>query len=193
MADEKKNDQVVEQNKEAAPTQASPSPAPAKKKGDKKKIIIIVIAVILVIGIAGIAMNNNKSSDNGSSSSDSSSATAQASKNQKYTVTIDDAKVTKEYGKDYVVVTFTFTNNSSEETMIGTAITPSVYQNGVELSLGYTSDSDSTTTLNKVQPGATATFSRAYQLNDTTSDVQVKVTEWAYKGDVLAEKTFNIG
>lgn len=195
MADEKKNDQVVEQNKEAAPTQASPSPAPATKKGDKKKIIIIVIAVILVIGIAGIAMNNNKSSDNGSSSSDSASATAQASKtDSRYNVTIDSARTATEYGKKIIIVTYTFTNNSDKETSFTVAIGDKAYQNGVQLSRAVSSSADTQKALSNIQPGVTVTLEEAYQLDDS-SEVTVKCTDqfdFSSKDEVLAEKNFSV-
>ncbi|MEY8437802.1 DUF5067 domain-containing protein [Atopobiaceae bacterium 24-176] len=140
------------------------------------------------------------SSPDSQSASDQSSATAEqaapAESGSKYAVTIDGAKVVKTYDdKDAVAVTFTFTNNSDEAEAFGTATSVTVYQDGVEQEIAMPADNPENygNSMSKVKPGASITVDGVYGLANTTSPVEVEVTElFDLDRTVLAEKTFNL-
>ena len=98
-------------------------------------------------------------------------------------------------GGDAVCITFTFTNNSDEAEAFGTATRVTVYQDGVQQDTAIPADSPANygNVLNKVKPGASITVDSVYALANTTSPVEVEVTElFDLDQTVLAEKTFNL-
>lgn len=110
-----------------------------------------------------------------------------------YAVTIDGCRVTEDYqGNPAVVVTYTFANNSDEAKSFMVALSPKVFQNGVELNTAIGSDWDSEKYMSDVKPGASTTVEMGYELEDM-SDVTVEVEELFSWDDVLlAEQTFSL-
>ncbi len=111
-----------------------------------------------------------------------------------YAVTIDNARVTTDYdGNPAVVITYSFTNNSNETQSFATACNETVYQNGVECSMGFGTDYDSSGYMQKVKPGATTSCELLYNLQDTTTPIDVEVEEFLSFGDeLLAQKSFTL-
>ncbi len=111
-----------------------------------------------------------------------------------YVVSIDNARVTTDYdGNPAVVITYTFTNNSDETQSFATACNETVYQNGVECSMGFGTDYESGGYMQKVKPGATSSCELLYNLQDTTSPVDVEVGElFSFGDELLAQKTFTL-
>ena len=96
-----------------------------------------------------------------------------------YTCVIKDAYQTTDYeGNDAVVVTFDFTNNSTEAISFDVALYATVYQDGVELDYAYIGDDEiDNSSYTDIKPGTTLEVCEAYELRNTTSDIEVEVEE----------------
>ncbi len=133
---------------------------------------------------------------NGQGSQEQQAQQAEPAEDAPYQVTIDSAQVVKTYdGGDAVCITFTFTNNSDEAEAFGTATRVTVYQDGVEQEIAMPAESPANygNSMSKVKPGASITVDNVYALANTTSPVEVEVTElFDLDQTVLAEKTFNL-
>lgn len=156
-------------------------------------------AAVLALSLGACGSSNSASSgstDQGTDAAQAETADAEPAADAKYAVTIDNAKLIKDYeDKDAVRVTYTFTNNSDEAEMFSSAVNPTVYQDGVELSMAIGKDSSDNVgnNANKVKPGGTITVDLDYELSNTTSPVEVEVTElFDFNQTVIAEKTFNL-
>ena len=108
-----------------------------------------------------------------------------------YYIKIVSAEKGKDYGgKDVIVVTYEWTNNSDEEKMFSTAFTAKAYQNGIECVSAYLVDGvDSQKTLANIKPGTSMEVKEAYELNDS-SEVLVEVGEWLGFDNTKVEKKF---
>lgn len=110
-----------------------------------------------------------------------------------YAVTLDSATgVTTYDGKPAIAVTYTFANNSDKATMPGAAVLVKAFQNGVELETGIVSGLDSGSYTNELKPGASASCTQAYVLQDQ-SDVTVEAKELlSFSDELLASKVFTV-
>lgn len=112
-----------------------------------------------------------------------------------YAVTIDSARIAKNYeNKDCLVVDFSFTNNSDSNQSFASAMIATAFQNGVQIdsTVGiYEDSSDVTDTEYKMlQPGATAKVTKAYILVSQTP-VDIEVSEFLGNGTVT-KRTFDL-
>ena len=115
-----------------------------------------------------------------------------------YRVEIKDYRLAKDAdGKDLVIVKYGFTNNSEESAAFVYALTYEAFQNGIGLtevmeesieSADY-SDADQ---LREIKGGTSLDVEVAYELSDTTTPVDVEVTELISFSDKKVTKTFNI-
>lgn len=98
-------------------------------------------------------------------------------------------------GKDTVMVTYEWTNNSDEATSFAGAFMPYVYQNGVSLDVAIYTQSpagyDPQSELSQVQPGSSSTVTVAYTLDDS-SPVQVEVEGLALYHGPKVTHTFQL-
>ena len=98
-----------------------------------------------------------------------------------YVVEIKSAVVTQDYdGNPAVVITYSWTNNSAETVTPMSAVTASVFQNGVGMESTYVSDEsiyNSDLYWTEVRPGTTIDVQEAFILNDTTAPIEVEVAE----------------
>lgn len=169
------------------------------KKPFYKKPWFIILAVIIVIGIIAAAAGgggSDSSSTNSNQTGDTKSAgqAEQAEVKTDYPVTIDGAEVTKDsyQGKDVIVVTYTWTNNSDKATSFTIALNAQAYQNGVELETSLFTDGAEVGDLRDVKPGTTSTVKIAYELADT-SEVEVEVKEqFSLNDEIIASQKFAV-
>ena len=169
-----------------------------KKHIAKKAVAGSMVAALALVGCLCLAGCGG--SDGSSSGSGDSGEAAQEQEEQEpavdsdYQVSIDGARLTEDYeGNQAIVITYTWTNNSDENTSFGVACNETVFQNGVELEVTVAADDsiDSGKYLAEVQPGATTTVDMVYALEDE-SEVEVEVTELVSLVDtVLASATFD--
>lgn len=115
-----------------------------------------------------------------------------------YEVVIKSAKVTKDYhGDPAVIITYEFTNNSDETKAWYTAISDKAFQNGVELDTAFIStsnkDYNSSNSTKEIKPDATITVQQAFKLDDTSSNVEIEVSQWlSWNDDEVITKTFSL-
>ena len=164
------------------------------------KLGAVACASLLVLSLGACGSSSNSDSN----SADTSSAASQEQQAQQaepaqdspYQVSIDNAQVVKAYDDaNAICLTFTFTNNSDEAQAFGTATSVTVYQDGVEQEIAMPAESPANygNSMSKVKPGASITVDNVYALANTTSPVEVEVTElFDLDQTVLAEKTFNL-
>lgn len=161
----------------------------------------IVTGVVVCSMIAGGLALFGCSSDEGQKPSSDEGQLQEAAQQEavqtEYPVTIDACAVTSDYqGNPAIVVTYTWTNNSSDPQMFEVAIDDKAFQNGVELSFATISVADQTydmqASFKEVQPGATQTVYQAFLLDDQ-SDVTVQCQELiSFSDEILAEASFSV-
>lgn len=156
-------------------------------------VVIVVIALIGSVGGGDEPTTNTGDTQNGVIET----TVANASKLGSYEVEIKNARLTTNYeGKPVVVVTYGFTNNSSEPAAFFLSVEEGVYQNGVGLEKAYVlNDNDPYDEANQnkeIKSGVTIDVDVAYLLNDTETDVDVEVKEFMSFSDDMITKTFSI-
>ena len=162
------------------------------------KKIRIVLSVMLVAMFALFAMGSGDDSttvDQGSGSVGGSQAEENIGD---YSVEIMSCRLAKDYsGKDVVIVKYLFKNVADDDAVsFMFAFDDNVYQNGVGLngafvlddSANYSSDNQT----KEIKKGASIEVEVAYELNDTTSDIEVEVEELFSFDDTVIKKTFSI-
>lgn len=149
--------------------------APKKKrKGCLIAVIIVaVIAILLGIGIFGGGDTPEKAEgDIGS-----------------YNVVVKDHFFAENYeDQKVIVVTYTFTNNSTVDMSYEVAIYDQCFQNGIELNKEFLVDSDDYDTDNSsktIKPGNSIDVQQAYILNDEETTIDVEISEFLGFGDPI--------
>lgn len=98
-----------------------------------------------------------------------------------YTVEIQSATITQDYeGNPAVVIDYSWTNNSSETTSPLFSVTTAVFQDGVGLESALITDDsvyDSRMHMADVRPGTTIEVQEAFSLYNTTSPIEVEITQ----------------
>lgn len=155
-----------------------------KKKKKKKKWIIIAIVAIVVILLVAITSGGSEDSDNQSAGTDSSSSVSAQSDEKPegtigdYVCTVKEAKLCKDYmGKNAVMITYNFTNNSSDSISFDTALEDKVYQDGIALEIAILDDDTDIFDVD-IKPGITKEVKKAYVLRDTKTQLEVEIGEW---------------
>lgn len=109
-----------------------------------------------------------------------------------YTVEIESATITKDYAGDpAVAITYSWTNNSSETTSPLFSVSTAVFQDGVGLESALITDDsvyDSSMHMADVRPGTTIEVQEAFSLYNTTSPIEVEITESFTLGNPLESK-----
>lgn len=180
--------------------------AEEKQRKKKKKLIIfgVVAAVIvffIVVGSLG-GSDENKPAQ-GNSPENSTQAVNAVQENKKddiigdFGCKVKSAKPCKDSnGKNAVIVTYEFTNNSNEAMSFASALTDFVYQNDVELEIATLDEkndiADDSDALAEVEPGATKEIKKAYVLNDDSTSLKVEIVEAFSLNDEKITKTVNI-
>lgn len=156
----------------------APAEKPKKKKKKGKFIILAIIALLALIIFSPSGEEPEKAiGDIGD-----------------YNVVIKDHFFDENYdNKKVIVVTYTFTNNSSVDTSYDVAIFEQCFQNGIELEKEFFSmDIDNYNTDNKsktVKPGVSLDVQQAYILNDEETTIDVEIEEFLGFSDPI---TFTI-
>nr|WP_162612674.1 DUF5067 domain-containing protein [Flavonifractor sp. An135] len=97
-----------------------------------------------------------------------------------YHVEIKDATLSSDYeGNPAIIVTLSWTNNSEETTSAMLAVNTTAFQDGVELEMAIMMDEnyDGESSMKDVRPGTTLDVQYAYVLSNTTSPIEIEVSE----------------
>lgn len=114
-------------------------------------------------------------------------------------IEILDTKVINSYGKNVVLVSLLFKNNSDENKSFNYTADVKVFQSGIELesSIMKCSWYDSNYEDNgdvEIKPGVTVTVNKCFLTNDVSSDVEVNVEAWMFSSLYKKlNKTFKLG
>lgn len=173
---------------------------PAKPKKKKTGLIIGIVAVIAVIAIIGsIGGGGDKKTDTSSSADTSAStsaavATTEKKADAKFVVKLGETKVIKDYeGKPTLLVNYSFTNNSDKKQSFMVAIKDAAFQDGIGLNDAITmgNEYDSELQMKEIMPGKTLNVQAAYVLDDTTTPVEIQISELISFDDELID-TFTV-
>lgn len=116
----------------------------------------------------------------------------------KYSVVIDSCRIAKDYeGKPVVIVKYIYSNiSNSDPTAFFIAFDDNVFQSGVGLNSAYVLDDSANYSADnqtkEIKAGATLEVEVAYELNDTTTDIEVEVSELFSFNNTVISKTFTI-
>ena len=164
-----------------------------------KKFSLLLTAV-LVIAFALFALGSGETApevkDQGSAGIAAATTTPGAI--GKYSVQIDSCRLAKDYeGDPVVIVKYIYSNVSdSNPTAFYIAFDDNVFQDGVGLNSAYVlSDNANYSSDNQtkeIKAGATLEVEVAYELNDTTTDIEVEVKELFSFDNTVITKTFSI-
>lgn len=155
-----------------------------------KKFTAVLLAALMAFSMAACSSESG-SSEQAEDPKDSGTL-------GEYEVVIKDCEVTQDYdGKDAVVITYEFTNNSDDAASFDVAMMAKAFQDGVELE--YTSvytDEESLEAVDddcmkSIKPGTSLEVKTARALDNMSSPVEVEVEEFLGNGDKLV-KTFDI-
>lgn len=148
------------------------------------KKVAVLMAAVLSLALWGCGGSSSSSSSDSSSNKETQEEQVveqpkeeEKQADSKIAVSIDGATLGQDYdGNPAVIVTYTFTNVSSEnaENFL-TACYAQVYQNGVECELAFVPDLEGDSSTN-VKAGASYTLQQAYTVTDT-SPIEVEVRE----------------
>lgn len=174
-----------------------------KKKKKKKKLIIlgVVIAVIIIV-IAAASGSGSNDDTNTSSNEKTTVSSVDAEKKETDENTIGDfkcvvkgAKLTKDWeGKDAVLITYEFTNNSDSPISFDGALDDKLYQDGIELESAILSNDEEAKLIDAVdlKPGITKEVKKAYSLRNKKSEIEVEIQEVFSFSDDMIKTTINL-
>lgn len=165
---------------------------------EMKKVNLLLLTVLIIALFAAFAMGSGEEPtvDQGSGSASTESKVEGAIGD--YAVVIDSCRLAEDFeGSPVVIVKYIFTNVSDDDAAaFFTTFEEHVYQNGVSLNEAYFLDdsaqysSDNQT--KEIKKGASIEVEIAYKLNDTTTDIEVEVTEFISFNDAKITKSFSI-
>lgn len=154
--------------------------------------IINIVLTVILYAIMGAAMFGGLTDDNGgnadssySEQADENSVTADSQKTNSgttvgdYGCVVKGAEMAKNYdGKDAIIITYEFTNNSDSAQSFDVALSDELYQNGVGLETAIFIDDAETDGFDvKIQPGVTKEVRKGYILQDTSTPIEVEISE----------------
>lgn len=181
MADNNFENQTNNNDVQAAVTAALDE---EKKKKKKKKLIIIAVVAFVIILIAVIASGGSDDSSSEDSNASAVTSAVSAESEEKANDTVGDykcvvkgAKLCKDWtGKDAVLITYEFTNNSDSAVSFDVALDARAYQDGVGLETAIL-DEDTDYLDVDIKPGVTKEVKKAYNLRDTSTEIEIEVSE----------------
>lgn len=152
--------------------------------------IIVVVLIGIVILFSGGNDSNNETTLN--ESANAIKTTSSQTEINGYQCEILSAELGKKTydNKPTIIITYKFTNNSLNSSSFYTAFNDTVYQNGVECERSY--NLEETNEDKSIKPGASLEVKLDYTLNDTTTDVEVELTDWLSWDNTVISKTFKI-
>ena len=162
-----------------------------------KRSLSTLLTILLVATFAAFAMASGESENTDQGKETVENAEENKNALGDFDLEIQSCRLAKDYeGKDIVIVKYSFTNNGEEAEAFYTAFEDNVYQNGIGLNEAYMVNDEynysSDNQTKEIQKGATLEVEVAYELNDTTTDINVEVNEFFSFDDKKITKTFSL-
>lgn len=156
--------------------------------------ILLVVILVLSFGIFALGSGESGTDDQGHGKSDGSSDKSNLGD---YKVEILSSRLAKDFeGKDVVIVKYKFTNNAKEPISFIIAFQAQAFQDGVGLNESYFVEDGADYNMDdqnkEIKTGASLEVEVAYELNDTTTDVEIEVSELISLSEKKVTKTFSI-
>ena len=148
--------------------------------------IIGVVVLTIFIGLFGSG-DGDQGGGNASSNADL----------ENYSVVIESSRLSTDYeGDAIIIVKYKFTNNDDDPASFAWSLNYDAFQNGIGLnecyfaadSANYSADNQT----KEIKKGASLYVEVAYELNDSTTDVVVEVSELVSFSDKKVTKIFSI-
>lgn len=161
----------------------------------KKVKVLLSVMLLLMFAMFALGSGEDTSEDQGTGTVESEEADTNIGD---YKVEIQSCRLAKDYmGKDVVIIKYLYTNVSNDDaTAFYVAFDETVYQNGVGLNESYALDDSANYSgdnqTKEIKKGASLEVEVAYELNDTTTDIEVEVKELFSFDDTTITKTFSI-
>ena len=158
----------------------------------KKALTIVSVFIIIMIALCSCS-DTGSTGNQGTGNANAGSST----KLGNYDVVIESCRLAEDYeGDPVVIVKYKFTNNDDDPSSFMFSLDAQAYQDGIGLneayilddSANYSSDNQS----KDIKKGATLSVEVAYELNDTTTDVEIEVSELISFSDKKITKKFSI-
>ena len=162
-----------------------------------KKLISIILALMVLVVLASCSVEPEQPMETVQGADNVVTQLNNDNNLGDYMVEIKGCRMAEDYqGNPIVIVTYSFTNNGDEAAAFYLSLEDEVYQDGIGLnksyvvadSANYSSDNQS----KSIKKGATLDVEVAYELNDTTSDVEVEVSEFFSFTDKKITKVFKL-
>lgn len=163
-----------------------------------KNKILASFAICLIFATLALACSDDTSTTVDQGSADAVVTEADVNAIGNYSVEIDSCRLAKDYeGKDVVIVKYKFSNVSGEDPIsFMVAFDDYASQSGVGLneswvvdeSANYSSDNQT----KEIKKGASLDVEVAYELNDSTTPVDIEVKELFSFDEKTLTKTFEI-
>lgn len=170
-----------------------------------KKLLALLMAILLVATFGVFALGSGEEDTDTNQGSSVVDEADNIDDNEKindrlgdYAIEILSCRLAKNYSDaPIVIVKYKFTNVEDEDpSAFMWSVSDTVYQDGIGLnkayivkdSAKYSSDNQS----KEIKKGASLEVEVAYELNDTTTDIEVEVQEYLGWSDKKITKTFKI-
>ena len=161
----------------------------------KKVKVLLSIMLVLMFAMFALGSGEDTSENQGTGTAENQESDTNIGD---YTVEIKSCRLAKDYqGKAVVIVKYLYKNIANDDaTAFYVAFDETVYQNGVGLNEAYvlddSADYNSDNQTKEIKKGASLEVEVAYELNDTTTDIEVEVKELFSFDDTTITKTFTI-
>lgn len=164
-----------------------------------KRFLPVLLSLLVVFGFACFALGSGEDKDQKVTQENGNAQTTVEDNTRlgDYAVEIYSCRCVKDFeGKDIVIITYKFTNNSDKNANFLFAFSDNVFQDGIGLNkayyLGDSVDYSSDNQTKDIKPGSTLDVECAYELNDTKTDIEVEVKELVSLDEKTISKTFSI-
>ena len=157
---------------------------------------LIAVLVVAMFAVFALGSGDSETTDQGAGKAETKATVA--GEIGKYSLVIDSCRLAEDYsGKPVVIVKYIFKNVADENAAsFMVAFDDAVYQAGVGLNAAYMLDDSanysSDNQMKEIKKGASLEVEVAYELNDTTTDIEVEVKELFSFQDKCLTKTFAI-
>ena len=163
-------------------------------RNTKKVIAFITLFSLLLLTLCSCLDSGETQSQGSDSALPNNSSNSTLSN---YTVVIDSCRLATDYeGNPIIIVKYTFTNNDDEPACFAWTFDHNAFQDGIGLnecyfaanSANYSSDNQ----IKEIKKGSTLSVEVAYKLNDSTTDVEIEVSESYSFSNKKITKKFSI-
>jgi len=172
------------------------------KKSNLKKCLSLIVVCVLILAFGMFALGSTSDDEDNTVVTQKGNNVDPTTTNNNalgdYSVEIKSCRMAKDFKeKDVVIVTYAFTNvNDNDSASFSVAIDDKVYQNGIGLNQSYFVDDsynyNSDNSTKEIKKGASIDVEVAYELNDTTSAIDVEVKERFSMNDKIITKQFEL-